>query len=131
MKILSVKDRIKIKHKDLDLKEEIEIIVRPLTVSQKMEISSKTKMVKGEEIADFQQQAYLCIKYAVCDIIGLTDSHGEPYKVSLDGEFLDDTTTDDLVEFLSQQNLLANTYYVANKMLDKAEGVEVSILPKK
>lgn len=129
MKILSVKDRISMKQKTES--GEIEVKIRPLTVSQKMEISSKTKMVKGEEIADFQQQAYLCIKYAVCDISGLTDSHDQPYQISFDGDYLDDTTTDDLVEFMSQQNLLANTYYIANKMLDKVDGVEVSVLPKK
>lgn len=111
--------------------EEIEVIIRPLTVAQKMEIASKTRMVKGEEVADFQQQAYLCIKYAVCDIKGITDSSDQPYQVSFNGDHLDETTTDDLVEFMSQQNLLANTYYASNKMLDKIEGVEVNVLPKK
>ena len=111
--------------------EEVEFIIRPLTVSQKMEVASKTKMVKGEEVADFQKQAFLCIKYAIVDVKGLTDTEGNPYLVTSTTDGLDDETTDDLVEFMSQNNLLANAYYAANKMLDRVEGVEVSVLPKK
>jgi hypothetical protein len=95
-----------------------------------MEVASKTKIVKGEEVADFQKQAFLCLKYSICDVIGLKDYQGNDYKVSVTHDGLDDESTDDLVEFMSQNNLLANTYYAANKMLDKIEGVEVTILPK-
>jgi hypothetical protein len=131
MKILSIKDRISLKYKDQEAQEEIEIVIRPLTVAQKMDISSKTRMVKGEEVADFQQQAYLCIKYAVVDVIGLTDSADQPYAVTTNIDGLDDDTTDDLIEFMSQKNLLSSVYYAANKMLDKVDGVEVNVLPKK
>jgi hypothetical protein len=131
MKILSLKDKISLKHKDMASDSTIEVILKPFSMANKMEIASKVKIVNGEEVPDDTQQALLSLKYSIVDVKGIKDYSGNDYKLSFDeNELIDDQTVDDLLTVFSEQNLLANIYYASNKMLDKIEGVEVSVLPK-
>ena len=131
MKILSLKDKISLKYKDMSDLSTIEIILKPFSMSNKMEISSKVKIVGGEEVPDNTQQALLSLKYSIVDVKGLKDYSDNEYKLTFDENgFIDDQTVDDLLTVFSEKNLLANIYYASNKMLDKIEGVEVTVAPK-
>lgn len=130
MKLLSVKDRIKLTHKTED--STVEIIVKPLTNSQKIEIQSQTKMAKGEEVQDLIKQAFLAIKYSVVSISGLTHFDESEFSLSLDDNgTLSDESADDLLSLFQNENLLTPIYQAASRSIKEIKGVEVQVLPKK
>jgi hypothetical protein len=134
MKILKCTDTIKL---TIDPKIEGEsegsfsVIVKPLSVTEKIDISSKVKIVKGEEIPDNQMQALLCVKYCVKDVLGVTNHDDTPYKVEFceDGT-LTDSSADDIISLLSDTALLAPVVLAANRSLSNIKGVEVQVNPK-
>jgi hypothetical protein len=128
MKILKCSDRIKITVKT---EEPFSVIVKPLSVSEKIELSAKVKIVKGEEIPDNQLQALLCVKSCVKGIEGVENHDGTPYELKfLEDGTLDEASADDIISMLSDTSLLAPVILAANRSLNQISGVEVEVNPK-
>lgn len=127
MKILRTTDRVRLTTKT---EEPITVEISPLTNGQKIEISSKMRMVKGDEVPDFNSQATLCIKYCIKSIEGLTDYEGNEYKLEFDGEFLSESCADDLISVLAEAELILPMTLAANKSLKNIKNVEIEVVPK-
>lgn len=127
MKVLSLKDRIRITSKTDE--GEIKVTLKPLSNAQKIELHSKTKMVKGEEIADLGKQGLLAIKFSVCEVTGLKHYDESEFILEFDNDVLTDDCADDLLSAFQSANLLVPIYSCANKDLS-VEGVEVEVNPK-
>lgn len=127
MKILKCSDRIKL---TVDAENPISVTIKPLSVSDKMEIASKSKIVKGEEVQDHNAQAFLCIKFAVVEISGVENYDGTEYKLEFNGDKLADHCVDDLVSCLSESGLLLPIVLGSNKNIGSITGVKVEVNPK-
>jgi hypothetical protein len=130
MKVLSVKDRIKLKYKTQD--GDVFVIIKPLKHSQKMEINSLQRNIGGELIDDHLGQTYLSLKYSIDNVEGLKNYDGSDYVLEFDqitGELSDDSV-EDLVPALQSLNCLHHTFYAANRLVENLEGVEFEIVPK-
>lgn len=128
MKILSVKDRIKLKYKSED--SEIVVTVRPLKQSQKMEINSLQKNVAGETIDDHAAQAFLSVKYSIAAIDGLKTYSGDDYKLDFDDAgFLTDDCIEDLLPALQSISCLHHVLYSSNRLLENLKDVDFEIVP--
>ena len=127
MKILKCTDIIKI---TTPTEEPVSVYLSPLSVSQKMELSSKMKMVKGEEIADSQAQAFLCIKYCIKKIEGVQNYDGTEYVPEMDGTTLSDSSVDDIMTVLSEASLVLPVILAANKTITGLKDVTVEVNPK-
>jgi hypothetical protein len=127
MKILSLKDRVRLTAKT-DLGE-VKVTLKPLSSSQKIELASKTKMIKGEEVQDFSQQAILAIKFCVFEVEGFKHHDDSQFELEYENGVLTDDCADDLLSAFQEANLLIPIYSCANKNL-KVEGVEVEVNPK-
>ena len=127
MKILKCTDVIKL---TTDTEEPISVHVSPLSVAHKIEISSKMKMEKGEEIPDNQAQAFLCIKYSVKKLIGLTNYDDTAYEPVMDGDFLSDSSVDDILSTLAESKLVLPVMLAANKSIAGIKDVKVEVNPK-
>lgn len=130
MKVLSMKDRIKLNYKTKD--GEVSIIIKPLRYAEKVEINSLQKNVAGELIDDYMAQTYLSLKYSICSVYGLKNYDGSDYELEFDeitGQISDDSV-EDLVPALQSLNCLSHTFFAANKLLENLEGVSFEILPK-
>lgn len=133
MKILKTTDRVKLTLPD----SLISVTIAPLTAAQKLEIASKMKIVKGEEVPDFNAQGFLCIKYAVKGIDGIEDYSGNKYELEFEDNSLDeskkvlkDSCADDVTSILHETELLLPMTYAANKALSKIKDVSVEVNPK-
>lgn len=127
MNILKCTDRVKITLPDTL----VSVVIAPLTTSQKIEIASKMKMVKGEEVPDFQAQALLCIKYCVKDVENFKNYDQTPYVLEKEGEHLTDSCADDIMTALSECDLILPLTLAANKSISKIQNVMVEVIPKK
>lgn len=127
MKVLSLKDRIRITSKTEE--GEIKVLIKPLSNAQKIELHSKTKMVKGEEIADLSKQGLLAIKFSIVEVQGLKHFDDSDFKLEFENDVLTDDCADDLLSAFQSANLLVPIYSCANKNLS-VEGVEVEVNPK-
>jgi hypothetical protein len=127
MKILKNTDVIKL---SLKTAEPIAVFISPLTVAQKMDIASKTKMVKGEEISDSSTQALLGVKYCVKKIEGVFNHDGSDYSPDMIDGVLTDNAADEILGLLSESDLLMPLIMASNKNLSKIEGVEIEVNPK-
>lgn len=136
MKILKCTDTIKLTinpkiENESEESSSFSVIVKPLSVNEKMEISSKVKIVKGEEVPDNQMQALLCVKYCVKDVLDVKNHDGTPYKPDFfDDGTLTDSSADDIISLLSDTSLLAPVVLAANRSLSNIKGVEVQVNPK-
>lgn len=129
MKILKTTDRVKLTLPD----SLISVTIAPLTAAQKLEIASKMKIVKGEEVPDFNAQGFLCIKYAVKGIDGIEDYSGNKYELEFEDDSkkaLSDSCADDVTSILHETELLLPMTYAANKALSKIKDVFVEVNPK-
>jgi hypothetical protein len=127
MKILKCSDLIKLTPQT---ENKFSITVKPLSVSEKMEVASKTKMNKGEEVPDNQAQALLCIKYAVKKIEGIKNHDDSEYEPTFIDGVLDESSADDILSLLSDTSLLVPVILSANKNINQLQGVEVEVNPK-
>ena len=127
MKILKCTDLIKITPKTED---PFSVTIKPLSVSEKMEVASKVKIHKGEEIADNQAQALLCIKYAVKKVEGIKNHDGSDYEPTFSEGILDESSADDILSLLSDTNLLIPVILSANKNINNLQNVEIEVNPK-
>lgn len=128
MKILKTTDKVKLTIPD----STISVVISPLSAKQKLEISSKMKMVKGEEIPDYNAQGMLLIKYSLKEVYGISDYEGNDYKLEfeLNGDGLTENCVDDVSSILSESNLILPVTLAANKVLSKIENVKVEVNPK-
>lgn len=130
MKILKCTDTIKLTVNS-EASESFSVIVKPLSVNEKIEISSKVKIVKGEEIPDNQMQALLCVKYCIKEIQGVENHDGSPYVCEFgEDKYLTESCADDIISLLSDTSLLAPVVLAANRSLNHIKGVEVQVNPK-
>lgn len=114
MKILKTTDRLKLK---LD---ELEFIIRPLSYEQKQEILMARKMISGKEIVDLNKQAFLYIKYAVCDVIGAEDYSGEKYEIEKDASNnLTDECANEIYSMCDDIKLIGAAQNVMARNIDK------------
>lgn len=127
MKILKCTDLIKITPKTEDA---FSVTIKPLSVSEKMEVASKVKMHKGEEVADNQAQALLCVKYAVKKIEGVKNHDGTDYEPTFLNGVLEESSADDILSLLSDTNLLVPVILSANKNINNLQNVEIEVNPK-
>jgi len=126
MKILKTTDKIKITVPE----SAVSVTISPLTAAQKIEIASKMKIVKGDEIPDFQAQALLCVKYCVKDVEGIENYDGTKYVLEKEGEHLTDSCADDVISALADSELILPVTLAANKSISKIKDVQVEVNPK-
>jgi len=127
MKILKCTDIIRL---TVESESPISVFLKPLSVAEKIDIASKVKMVKGEEIADYQAQAFLCIKYSLVKIEGVETYDGEIYEPTIIDGKIEDSSVDDIVNMLSEVSLILPYIQAANKNLSSIKGVKVDVNPK-
>lgn len=126
MKILRITDKIAVKY------EGVEVIISPLTHSQKMEISESLKLKAGQETIDYQRTSILTLKYAIKEVKGLTTYEDEPYKLEFDDTGLTEECVSELMTALASTPIfIAINSALANVLDTKLDGVEVEVLPKK
>lgn len=129
MKILKLSDRISVKQND------IEVIVSPLSYSQKIEISNCVKMDGGLQKVDVQRTAMLTIAYSVKEVKGLEGYDASAYEL----QFTDDTKskltdecTSELVSALATSKIFgAINACLAGYLEENIEGVTMEVLAKK
>jgi hypothetical protein len=128
MKILKSTDVIKLTP---TTENPFSVFVSPLTVAQKLEVASKVKMVKGEEVSDSQAQAFLCIKYCVKDLEGVKNYDDSEYKPDVIDGVLTDSAADDIMSLLADAGLILPVIMSANKTLSGLKDVSIEVNPKK
>jgi hypothetical protein len=131
MKVLSMKDRIRLNYKTSE--GDVSITIKPLKYSEKVEINSLQRNVAGELIDDYMAQTYLSLKYSIVNVEGLKKYDGSDYALEFDqvtGELSEDSV-EDLVPALQSLNCLTHTFFAANKMIENLEGVDFQIIPKR
>lgn len=129
MKILRVSDRIKI------MANEIEIIISPLTYSQKIDISNCVKMDSGNQMVDVQKTAMLTLAYSIKDIKGITTFSDTDYEL----EFLDDNKTQlseectgELISIFAPTKIFGVINSILSGKLDiDVDGIAIEVMPKK
>lgn len=130
MKIARLTDRFIIKL------GEISVEVSPMSGKEKVEMGGFSTWKEGKLITDKPRQEHFIIKHTVKNILGVTDTRGEDYKLSFDGNVLTDDCADEVL------GLLASTWFpvatvqlaqnslgaVINPITGKAlDGVEIAL----
>jgi hypothetical protein len=127
LKILKSTDKIRL---TTGTEEPISVTIRPMTVSQKIEIASKVKIIKGNEIQDHNAQALLCIKFCLLEISGVQNYDGSGYALEFVDGYLSDSCADDIMSCLSESSLLLPVVLGSNKNLGAITGVTIEVNPK-
>lgn len=125
MKILRLKDRVKIKIGD------VEFIVAPLSREQKRELGACRTMVNGEQQLDILEANSILLKYGLKGVKGVKDYSGNDYKLEFDGDNLSEDSISDILNMSVKDKLTASAWNVVNGMDDKLdlEGVSLEVIP--
>ena len=134
-KILKMSDRIKIKV------GKTTFIIGPLNQMQKIELSECTKMAPGgEEVYDLSRAQVLLIKYGLKGLEGVTDAHGDPYKLEFENDILTDDCLSEVFTLEARAEYLTAAWQCLNNLPDKItdpvtgkkmKGVALELVPKK
>lgn len=131
--ILRMNDRITLKIGD------ITFYLAPLNHGHKMQLTSMTKVVKGEEIYDFLGAQAYYIKHGLKDVEGIETYDGEKYELQFEGNELTDDCVSEILN-LEQKSLLTTAAWQllegVKDLIDpitqeKLEGVEMKVVPGK
>jgi hypothetical protein len=121
MKILKTTDKVTIKHNDL------EVVFSPLSYSQSLELSALEGVQGGESVVDVAKRTALMIKYAVKEIIGVTDYHGDPVVIKADRELTDDQLSD-VITALSKSPVIGPISFISTSCeLREFDGIEYMV----
>ena len=127
MKILTLKDRVKITVDDVNF------YVAPLSREAKRELAGCRFVEAGEDKMDLYQANTILLKYGLKDIDGLKDYHGDDYKLEFDGETLSDDCISDILNIPVKDKLLAAAWSVSNGGHEEfnLDGVALEVVQKK
>lgn len=127
MKILKSTDLVRI---STTTEQPIHVTISPMTSAIKMDIASKTKIVKGEEVPDHQAQAAICVKHCIKKIEGVKNYDDSDYVPTFIDGVLDDNSVDDILSLLSDSALILPVILASNKNLSAIKDVEIAVNPK-
>ena len=111
---------------------ELEFLISPLNVEQKLKLAGMVKMDKGEEKPDSIGIALSTIKFGVKGLKGAVNLDGSEYKLEFDASgVLTDDCVSDISNIPGNDKLVQSCIAIGNGQLDvKLDGVEI-VLPKK
>lgn len=122
MKILRLKDRVKVKLEELEFK------VAPISYQNQVEIDGCKKIVAGEEVDDFGKKVFLMLKYGLKDITGLELHNGKPYKVTLDDDGnISDECINEIIVMPLRDNIVNAIYKTMAGKHDEIDAKEVEV----
>ena len=125
MKILKLSDRISVKQ------DGIELIISPLSLEQKMEISGLNKIEGGESKVDRIGIALKTIKFSLKNVFGLTNHDETKYEPTFDSNgFLSDESVEEIFTALGNEPIFQSLSTIVGGEL-KVDGAEVSVFTKK
>jgi hypothetical protein len=117
----------------------VTFVLAPLNYLRKQEISACTRLVAGEEHFDLLKAQATYLKYAVKDIIGLTNYNGDEYKPELQGDCLTEDAVSELLNLDQRSDLTTCAWQILNGIQEltdletgkKMEGVELEVVSQK
>lgn len=107
MKILTLKDRIKLSIK------KIEFTLKPLSQLERNSINSHKKSVSGATEDDILMSSFAYIKHAVVGIKGVKTYSGDEYELEFDGDYL----TDDCASEIMCLNMGPEFYHLIQRLM--------------
>lgn len=116
IKILRMTDRVKLKI------GKVTFFLAPLMNDHKMEMASTVATVSGEKVIDYGQAQHLYLKYALKDLQGVTDYHGEKYELEFEGDYLTDECISEVSNLSQKDELMGVAWQIfqglPNKIVD-------------
>ena len=118
---------------------EVTFVLAPLSYLRKQEISGCTKLIAGEEHFDLLKAQATYLKYAVKDVIGLTDYSEKEYKPELVGDCLTEDAVSELLNLDQRSDLTTAAWQILNGIQELTdletgkpmEGVELEVVSQK
>jgi len=118
---------------------EVTFVLAPLSYLRKQEISACTKLIAGEEHFDLLKAQATYIKYAVKDIIGITDYNDEKYTPEMQGDCLTDDAVSEILNLDQRSDLTTASWQILNGIQELTdletgkpmEGVELEVVSQK
>lgn len=129
-KILKLSDRLKLKI------GEITFTLAPLSFSQKQELASCTKTVKGEDHFDLLKAQVLYLKYGLKNVEGLECYDGSDYALEFEGDVLTDNCVSEIINLEEKEKLTTAAWQLLQGVKElrdpitgeELEGVELKVV---
>lgn len=114
----------------------VTFVLAPLNYLQKQDLSSCTRIEKGEEQFDLLKSQALYIKYSLKGIKGLTQYDGNDYVLDFEGDNLTDNCVSEILNLEQREKLSTAAWTLLNGIQEitdhngKAlEGVYLEVIP--
>lgn len=122
MKILRLKDRVKVKLEELEFK------IAPLSYQQQIEIDSCKKIVSGDEVDDYGKKVFLMLKYSLKEVKGIKLHNGKPYKIELDDDGnITDECVNEIIVMPLRDEIINAVHKTMMQKTDEIDAKEVEI----